>query len=377
MPEKRWNWQQPDWPNFTYHSHPLDALEQQFLQSTWELTGVVKHLNQGSYDTLVIELMSEEAKDSFAIEGELLNRNSLQSSIRKHLGLPHALVRHHPREYGVAEMMSQVFREFSTPLSHDVLFHWHRLLMVDRQDLDTIGGYRLHPEAMEVVSGYVHKRQVHFQAPPSQSLPTEMDAFIKWFNESAPTGPKPLRALERAGVAHWYFLAIHPFEDGNGRIARGLVNKILAQASEKPSIVVLSTVIEAKKKQYYQALAKQNTSNHLDAWLTYFAEVLLEAQAYTQARIEFTLEEARLFERFQGDFNERQSKVLHRLFQAGPWGFKGGLSAKNYMSLTGASPATATRDLQGLVDLGILKKTGELKGTRYWLEHLSLDKPFF
>jgi len=185
---------------------------------------------------------------------------------------------------------------------------------------------------------------VHYEAPPSDAVPAEMDAFIQWFNDSSPehtgNGKAPLKALERAGVAHLYFLAIHPFEDGNGRIARALVNKILAQHLGKPSVVALSKVIESKKKHYYEALAKHNTSNHLDGWLAYFADVIVEAQAYTQARIEFTLQEARLFERHQGELNERQAKVMHRLFQAGQEGFSGGLSAKNYMSMTGTSPVT-------------------------------------
>ena len=371
MPEKRWNWQQADWTQFTYNPSLLEAHEQRFLQASWELTGVVKHFNQGTHDALLIELMSQEAEESFAIEGEFLNRDSLQSSIRKHMGLPHATTVQHPREHGVAEMMSQVYRDYEAPLTHDVLFDWHQMLMHGRRDLENVGGYRTHADAMEIVSGYIHKRQVHYEAPPSDAVPAEMDAFIQWFNASSPdnagNGKAPMKGLERAGVAHLYFLAIHPFEDGNGRIARALVNKILAQHLGKPSVVALSKVIESKKKHYYEALAKQNTSNHLDGWLAYFADVIVEAQAYTQARIEFTLQEARLFERHQGELNERQAKVMHRLFQAGQEGFAGGLSAKNYMSMTGASPATATRDLQGLADLGILKKTGELKGTRYWL----------
>lgn len=283
------------------------------------------------------------------------------------MGLPYQHMKQHPKEYGVAKMMLQLYQDVETPLTHETLFAWHQLVMNERHDIEQVGGYRQHTEPMQIVSGYSHAPKVHYEAPPAQHLHHEMERFIQWFNQSSPQGTHPLPALERASVAHWYFLAIHPFEDGNGRLARGLVMKSLSQSVGQPLLLAVSKVIESQKKAYYEALAKHNKSNQLDAWLAYFSKVILEAQAYTHARVALCLKEACLLEAHRTQLNDRQTKVLHRLFQAGVEGFEGGLSAKNYMRLTDVSAATATRDLNVLVSLGILQKTGELKATRYWL----------
>ncbi len=363
-----WNWQRTDWPNFRYKPEALAALENQFLRQSGELCGAVRHLGQDDKQSLIIDLISDEAVKTAEIEGEILNRDSLQSSIRRHFGLltDH---RHVPAaEQGLAEMMVNLYKTYDVPLTHKTLFAWHAALVHGRRDLARVGGYRTHDEPMQVVSGPVHEPIVHFEAPPSKWVKEEMDGFIRWFGATAPIGEAPLPALARAGIAHLYFVSIHPFEDGNGRIGRAIAEKALAQCLGQPTLIALAQTIQNKKQAYYAALAQANQSNEVTAWLEYFAETVLEAEARTVGRIDFLIAKTKFYDRFRGAFNARQEKVIARLFQAGPEGFVGGLSAEKYMSLTKTSRATATRDLADLVTQQVLKKTGQRKGTRYQLD---------
>jgi Fic family protein len=196
----------------------------------------------------------------------------------------------------------------------------------------------------------------------------DMDGFVRWFGDTAPGGKAPVQALARAGIAHLYFVSIHPFEDGNGRIGRALAEKALAQCLGQPTLIALAYTIERNKRAYYSALEQANHGNEITAWLRYFAETVLEAEACTVHRIEFLIAKTKFYDRFRDMFNERQKKVIARLFQEGPDGFVGGLSAEKYIRLTETSRATATRDLAELVTWQALKRTGQLKGTRYHLD---------
>ena len=264
-------------------------------------------------------------------------------------------------------MMVDLYRTFGDPLAHETMFAWHNMLMRGEPRINVIGGYRTHSDPMQVVSGPIHDRKVHFEAPPSSRMPEEMDAFVEWFNDTAPDGKRPLPALTRAGIAHLYFVSIHPFEDGNGRIGRALSEKALAQNLGQPSLIALAYTIERARKAYYAALESSNKDTEITGWLVYFAETILEAQRNTIKRVDFYVAKAKFYERLRGQLNERQEKVIARIFREGIDGFKGGLSAENYISLTKTSRATATRDLQDLVAMGALTKTGELRHTRYHL----------
>jgi Fic family protein len=194
-----------------------------------------------------------------------------------------------------------------------------------------------------------------------------MAVFVEWFNNTSPSASLALPTLVRAGLAHLYFESIHPFEDGNGRIGRVLSEKALAQGVGQPTLTALSLIIQRRRKTYYEQLEAANKALEVDAWLDWFASAVLEAQNHTLALIEFLLAKTKLFDRLRGQLNERQEKALVRMMAEGPDGFRGGLSAGKYSALTGASAATAGRDLGQLVDLRALKKTGQLKSTRYWL----------
>jgi Fic family protein len=194
-----------------------------------------------------------------------------------------------------------------------------------------------------------------------------MKRFIAWFNDTAPGGRAALPALTRAGLVHLYFVCIHPFEDGNGRIGRALAEKSLAQSLGQPSLIALAYTIERKRKDYYAALERNNKDNQVTGWLTYFADTVLEAQVNTTKRVDFYVAKARLYERLRGQLNDRQEKVIARMFREGVDGFAGGLSAENYIRIAKSSRATATRDLQDLVEKGALRRTGALRHTRYYL----------
>ncbi len=362
-----WNWQKKDWPKFSYDKVLLEELEGQFLLMSGVLIGAYQHVSDEDKNILIVDIMSNEALKTSKIEGEILNRDSLQSSIRRNFGLVVDKKKIPPAEQGIAEMMVDLYRTFNQPLTQKSLFAWHHMLMSGRSDLKNVGAYRGHGDPMQVISGALHRPRVHFEAPPSNNMKHEMKQFIAWFNETAPGGMSPLPALTRAGIAHLYFVCIHPFEDGNGRIARALTEKALSQSLRQPTLIALSHVIEKYRKVYYDALEHNNKTLEITDWLVYFAKTIIQAQEYTQHMINFLIEKTKLYDKTRGNLNERQTKAIGRIFLEGPEGFRGGLSAENYIRITGTSRATATRDLQELVDMGVLHRTGELKSTRYHL----------
>lgn len=362
-----WNWQQPDWPNFTWNQARLTAAEKEFLVGSGVFIGAIKHLGDEDRNQLTVEAMSTEALTTSEIEGEILDRASVQSSIQRQLGLTADKRKVGPAERGISEMMIDLYKSFSGPLTDNTLFTWHRMLMGGRRDLKDIGRYRTSDEPMQVVSGRAGAPRIHFEAPPSTRVPAEMTRFIEWYNRTAPSGSQPLPALTRAGVSHLYFECIHPFEDGNGRIGRALAEKALAQSLGQPSLIALAATILAWRARYYDALEAANKTNEITAWLAWFAGTTIEAQRRTLALIEFLIDKTKLFDRLGEQINERQKKALLRMFQEGPEGFKGGMSAGKYSSITGASPATTTRDLADLTEKGALIREGERRHARYKL----------
>ena len=364
----RWNWQRPEWPDFTYNRELLEDSEHDFLRGTGLLFGAYRHLDEPERDRLRVEIIGDEALKTSEIEGEYLERESLQSSLRRHFGLQADDRKISPAEAGITDLMVNLYGTYKDTLSHETLYRWHRMLTLGRTDLKCVGCYREHGVA--VVSGPLHRRRVHFEAPPPERVEREMDGFVRWFNRSAPGAAAPLPALTRAGMAHLYFESVHPFEDGNGRIGRAVSEKALAQSVGEPTLIALATVISRNRKAYYGALGEANTKNEITGWLAYFAGTVLEALAYTRTYVEFLVEKSKLLERLRGKINPRQEKCLLRMFEEGPEGFTGGLSAQNYMSITKSTRPTATRDLSDLVAKGALTRSGERKYARY---HLNID----
>jgi Fic family protein len=368
--ENMWNWQQDDWPRFRLDKSALEEREAKFLLHGGLLLGALLHVHDDDKTALTVDLISNEALKTSEIEGEYLNRESVQSSIRRNFGLDTDARRIPPAEQGIADMMMDLHRRFAEPLTHETMFRWHGMLTAGRRDLKNIGAYRTHDEPMQIISGPIGNPKIHFEAPPSTAMEKEMEGFVNWFNDTAPHGNTALPALTRAGIAHLYFVTIHPFEDGNGRIARALAEKALSQALGQPTLIALSQTIQKNKKSYYEALHRTSRNNEITAWLVYFADTVLQAQDMTQCMIDFLIQKTKLYNSVKSQLNDRQEKALARIFREGVEGFKGGLSAENYISITGAARATATRDLQDLVDKGVLIRTGALKSTRY---HLNIE----
>src|SRR4051794_8683286 len=360
-----WNWELPEWPEFSRDAARFAEAERVFVRESGVFAGTVTHLDDSDRDQITVEALSDEAATTSEIEGEILDRASVQSSVRRELGLTPDNRRSGPKERGVAEMMVDVHRSFGKPLSEATLCGWHRMLMTGRGDLTDVGRYRKSGESMEIVSGPLHKRKVHFEAPPSTRVRKEMGQFVRWYNDTAPRGREPLPGVTRAGIAHLYFESIHPFEDGNGRVGRAISEKSLAQSLGQPTLTVLAAIILARRKEYYASLEAANKQNEITNWLAWFAGIAIEAQQSTNALVEFLIEKTKLLDRLRGKLNSRQEKALVRMFREGPHGFKGGLSAGNYSTITGASPATATRDLADLVEKAALTRTGERKHARY------------
>lgn len=367
MTYQKWNWQQESWPNFTYKQKHLNHLELEFLKESGVSIGVMKHLSEQDHTELIVQLISDEALKTSEIEGEFLNRDSLQSSLLKEFAIGDSIISSgDAREAGIAMMMKNLYTNFDEPLSHESLYRWHDMLMNGRIDVER-GKYRTSKKPMQVVSNRIDNPTVHFEAPPYSDVPHEMAIFISWFNNSGPGGKSPLPPLIRAGIAHLYFVSIHPFEDGNGRLGRALVEKSLSQNMGYPTLIALSSTINDKRNDYYAALESQNQHNEITRWLQYFSQTIIQAQQRTIRQVEFTLSKAKFFTTYKEKMNTRQERVVNRMFREGIKGFTGGLSAKNYISIAKTTASTATRDLKSLVEMGALTKTGELKHTRYFL----------
>ncbi|MGB1249324.1 MAG: Fic family protein [Candidatus Promineifilaceae bacterium] len=359
----RYAWQQSDWRDFSYDASALEEFERKFLHLSGIAIGVQRALSADNKEQIKITFLSNEAEDTSAIEGVFLDRNSLQSSIQRYFQLKPPLSKNHPRENGIAQIMVDLYVNFNSPLTNETLCAWHQQLMNGRTDLEAIGQYRFHEDPMRIVSRHEDQVTVHYVAPPSHTIQDEMEQFINWFNESR----QMQSPLVRAGIAHLYFELVHPFEDGNGRIGRALIEKSLAQSLGHPTLIAVSQTVNRHKKAYYDAIEAANTSNEITAWLRYFCQMVLDAQQFTIDSIEFLIQKTQFFDRYAAQLNERQHKLIQRIFREDLKGFTGGVSVKNYISINKVSRATANRDLNDLVAKGIMERSGNAKTTRYWL----------
>lgn len=363
-----YNWQQPDWPIFRFDTLHLEKNSLQFAQKIGKSTGQFEMLPVETRQAVLVDVMVNEAIKTSAIEAEFISRQDVISSIKRNLGFSSDT---HPvndkRSEGMAKLLVLIRNTFDQPLSENMLFHWHSLLMQGTHGIE-IGKWRTHAEPMQVVSGAMGKEKIHFEAPPSANVSAEMERFVDWFNATAPNQPGAIvNPLVRAAIAHLYFESIHPFEDGNGRIGRIIAEKALSQNIGQPVLLSLSRTIESNKKAYYEALQKGQRSNDISDWLVYFSDVLLAAQDDFLATIEFVLQKARFFDTHKANLNGRQRKVIARMFEEGIDGFEGGMNARKYVGISKASKATATRDLQDLVDKQILIPVGGGRSSRYQL----------
>jgi Fic family protein len=363
---ERYNWQRKDWPNFIFSIETSEEALYAFAEKAGHIGGIWKSIPEDMQMEALVDLMLAEALKTSEIEGEYLSRKDVLSSIKANLGLVNPKTKAKDRKAsGIADLMTDVRNSFKEILTKEKLFEWHRMIFGNQEDFD-IGKWRSHKEPMQIVSGAAGKQKVHYEAPPSNRVSKEMDRFVSWFNETAPGGKKEIhKGPVRAAIAHLYFETIHPFEDGNGRIGRALAEKALSQGLGRPVLLSLSRTIEAGRKNYYGALEKAQSSLDITGWINYFVTTVLSAQTQAEEQIEFTLRKVKFFDRFGSQLNKRQLTVIRRMFDEGIKGFEGGMNANKYIGLTKISKATATRDLQELVEKGIFKIVGGGRSSRY------------
>ncbi len=369
-----YNWELPDWPDFKFDLSSIEDTLLAFAMETGHINGLLQAMPNDLQMETIIQTMVSEAIKTSEIEGEYLSRQDVVSSIRNNLGLnPVPDKIKDEKAMGVSILMVDVRNSYADILTEDKLFEWHKMLLMSNSKINT-GMWRIHEAPMQVVSGAFGREVVHFEAPPSSRVPDEMKAFITWFNDTAPKGKKEIKqAPIRSAIAHLYFESIHPFEDGNGRIGRAIAEKALAQTIGRPVLLSLSRTIDADKKEYYQALKNGQKDNVITGWISYFVQVILAAQEETKALINLTLKKVSLFDYFQDKLNERQLKVMRKMFDLGLNGFEGGMTAKKYISITKTSKATATRDLQELVELGAFLPFGGGRSVHYALNLNNID----
>lgn len=371
-----WIWQQPEWPDFQWQDAVLLPRLRHLQQQRGLLLG--RASLQSDSDSQTLDTLLSNILSSSAIEEERINVQSVRSSLARRLGVteeqPYPVS---DRSEGLAAMMLDAINNRSQPLTPYRLFQWHRWLFpvdewtVQRLSVGTLRG----SEPMQVISGRIDRPTVHFEAPPRQGLEPQLVEFIEWFNRSQQD--VMLDPLLRAAICHLWFVTLHPFDDGNGRITRALTDLALAQAeSQSIRLYAMSPAILVQRASYYRIL-EQTQKGGLDItdWLVWFLDILDESLKQAMHVIDRTQMKARFWLRHQGmGLSAEQVKVLNRLLDGGEQGFELGISASQYQKVAKVSKATATRHLADLVEKGCLyRMEGGGRSTRYQVDTRETD----
>lgn len=381
MDNPRWIWQRPDWPHFRWQAETLAPLLRTCQQEQGRLLGmagaVAGHAQvEGELDTLLQNIIT-----SSAIEGEQLNVSSVRSSLARRLGVTAAGGAHTtPRSEGLAELMLDATQRYDAPLDMPRLLNWHASLFPQQDALHKhpihVGSLR-GEEPMQVVSGRIDRPTVHFEAPPREGLEAQLNLFLDWFNRGR--GDAALDPLLHAGIAHFWFVTLHPFDDGNGRLTRAITDLALAQAEHQAiRFYTMSASILADRAGYYRVLeSSQKDGLDITAWLHWFLTTLQHSLQDALQRIGRVLAKARFWQQHQHQgLLADQIKVLSRLLDGGERGFEQGISAAKYQAVAKVSKATATRHLADLVERGCLERLpGGGRSTRYQIKAPHVVQP--
>jgi Fic family protein len=354
-----YNWQHKNWPAFKFDSSSIDNELMKFMLKAGELKGIISTLPEAISTETIIQIIVSEAIKTSEIEGEIINRIDVMSSIRKNLGLDISKEPKHKNAIGLSQMLIDVRKTYNQVLTESKILGWHNLLMAHNKKINA-GQWRKGTAPMQIISGANSAPTIHFEAPSSKLVPNQMKQFISWYNNNEIISP-----IIKAAVAHLYFESIHPFEDGNGRIGRAIAEKALSQGFDNPIMFSISKTIEKNRVDYYKALRNAQQTLDITGWIKWFASIIIMAQIDAEKMINFTIKKVRFFDKHDNDLNDRQRKVINRIFEEGSDGFKGGMNVKKYISLTNTSKATATRDLQELVEMNVLIIKGAGRATHY------------
>lgn len=350
-------WQLKQWPKLTWSSESLLPLISQARLAQGKLLTKVASLGFKLSREAQADILTEEAVTTSAIEGERLNRDSVRSSVARHLGLPTAGLAPANRSVdGLIEVLLDATQHYETPLTAARLKRWQAALFpTGYSGLRKIrtGAWRGAEQPMQVVSGAVGRERVHYEAPPGNRVEKEMKQFLTWWKASAMRED----GLLRSGLAHLYFVTIHPFEDGNGRLARALTEVALAQDEHQPTrYYSLSSQMLEERNAYYRVLeANQKGGGNVTPWLQWYLGCYTRAVEHAERLIGDVLTKATFWQRHsQVDLNARQRKVLNRLLDVGKGGFHGGLTTRKYVAMAKVSRATAFREISELLERGLL-----------------------
>lgn len=355
------------WPDFHWDQERLAEQLAQIRLRQGRLIGRMEGIGFTLREEAVLQTLTEDVLKSSEIEGERLDRNQVRSSIARQLGMDiGGLIKSDRQVEGVVEMMLDATQKFNKSLSVGRLYRWHAALFpTGRSGLTKIRAGRLRDDRkgpMQVISGPIGKPKVHFQALDAERLKLEMRLFLTWFN-----GKKPMDSILRAGLAHLWFVTIHPFDDGNGRIARAIADMSLARSEDGPKrFYSMSAQICAERKAYYHILeSTQKGDLDITDWLECFLNCLGRALEGAETILATVLLKARFWEAHSNEqFNDRQRKLINRLFD----GFEGKLTSSKYAVIGKCSQDTASRDIEDLLKRNILKKnSGGGRSTSYSL----------
>jgi Fic family protein len=364
----QWMWQQPDWPKFVFDMKVLAPVLSQARSAQGRVLGKAQALGLANLGAALAEIWVEEANATAGIEGEKLDLAAVRSSVARRLGM--GLVGTASRTVeGLIDLMEDATWRWREPLTVERLCGWQAALFpTGFAGIKAVksGALRTHLTPMQIVSGPIGRERVHFEAPPSKRVARELSRFLDWFNSSRDS---PIDGLLRAGTAHLWFETLHPFEDGNGRVGRAIIDLALAQdAHLAQRLYGVSRRLAEHRNDYYAELAAASRGGlDVTRWLRWFVQQFEEACRASEMVIDLSLAKARFWlERVHAPLNERQRKAVNRILDAGPGGFEGGMSTNKYGHLARVSRATAYRDLEELVRYGLLTQAGVGRGTRYF-----------
>ena len=350
-------WQEKEWPHFTWSNDQMARLLAEVHQELGRLKGIVSMFGFEQKTNTFLDALTQEIVNSAEIEGEVLNHDSVRSSVARQLGLPYAgLPRIDHYVEGVVQIMLDATQHAKQPLTDERLFGWHAALFPTGYSgayKITVADWRQSKDAMQVVSGAMGHYQVHFEAPPSNEVPGMMLAFLEWLNASNAVDP-----LIKTAIAHLWFVTIHPFEDGNGRLCRTITEMMLARADGmEQRYYSLSSAILSNRKMYYKQLEQtQKGTIDVTGWIAWFLVTPHQAITDSISKMDRIIKKADFWNRHTDTpVNERQRKVLNRLWD----GFEGKLNTSKWAKICHCSQDTALRDIHDLIDKGILRDTGE------------------
>lgn len=363
-----WIYEHQNWPNFTWDTEALTSKLAEVRYRQGVLLGRMESLGFELKQEANLKTLTNDVVKSSAIESENLNPDEVRSSIARRLGMDVAgLVPVNRDAEGIVEVMLDATQQFSKPLTKERLFDWHAALFpTGRSGMHriTVGNWRtMESGPMQIVSGPIGREKVHFEAPNADQLDREMKAFLAWFNEQNHTDP-----VLKAGIAHLWFVTIHPFEDGNGRIARAIGDMALVRADGTPNrFYSVSHQIESKRKEYYRQLElQQRSSPDITGWLEWFLDCLGRAISNAGTMLDNVLYKAHLWDKINPKpVNERQRIVINRMLEDD---FEGHMNTSKYARMAKCSKDTALRDIQKLKERGVfVQNPGRGRSTSYRL----------